>query len=352
MSEMAKRLKTLSKSMTLMLVDDEEVTRELGEQMLAKYFRSITTAEHALDALSKYKEGVFDLIITDIRMPKMDGIQLSKEIKNRNPDQMILIFSAYSEIDYLIELMNAGVDGFLLKPMMGEGFLKNIHKACKHIHNRKMKQEFQQKLEESYIDLMEKEAWLRNIIEQTIVIQNQSIAMSQVIKKDAQYDEAMLKCIRVEHVKISASDFIELHEGDLEHTRAELCMISENMEVIISRFSHERTRENLLEVADAFTTYAVFLSSINEFMNLSCALGSLGKMLANEEMLERSVRMSDWVLKISEDLKKWQKAVFHEQEVDNIHFMDNDIITNCVMVESYIMDRPLIRPGADSVQPL
>jgi signal transduction histidine kinase len=114
-----RELKELLKDSTLLFVDDEEAIRESFADMFPSFFKEVEIAQDGVEALQKYqdKECDFDLVISDIRMPNMDGIELTQKIKELNPKQAIIIISAHSESEYFMELIESGIDGFILKPI-------------------------------------------------------------------------------------------------------------------------------------------------------------------------------------------------------------------------------------------
>ena len=85
------------KKIRLLIVDDEENIRILFKEELEDEGYEVETASNGFTALEKFKKGVFDLIVLDIKMPGMDGIQVLNEIKNINKDQPVILCSAYGE---------------------------------------------------------------------------------------------------------------------------------------------------------------------------------------------------------------------------------------------------------------
>jgi CheY-like chemotaxis protein len=81
----------------LLIVDDEENIRMLFKEELEDEGYEVDTAANGYEALAKFKNGTYDLIILDIKMPGMDGIQVLNEIKNMNKDQPVVLCSAYGE---------------------------------------------------------------------------------------------------------------------------------------------------------------------------------------------------------------------------------------------------------------
>ncbi len=146
MATTAKDLIKWSKGLSILYVEDDPALRKSTHDLLANFFDSIELAEDGAIGLQKAQERDFDLIITDIRMPNMDGIEMSREIKKVDFELPILVISAHDEASYLMELINIGVDSFLSKPLDLKILLPTLHRLCHGIKLKKQEKQFQEKL--------------------------------------------------------------------------------------------------------------------------------------------------------------------------------------------------------------
>ena len=144
----SKALREYSKSLKILYVEDDEEIRKSTTLIFQNFFTKVESAVDGVDGLEKFKKDKFDIVVTDIRMPHLDGISMIKEIKNINDEQIIIVTSAYDESSYLMELIDLGVDGFILKPIKLEKFLQTFYKICKNIVELKTLQAYRQTLEE------------------------------------------------------------------------------------------------------------------------------------------------------------------------------------------------------------
>lgn len=87
--------------------------------------------------LKLYQEEPFDLVISDILMPEMNGIHMIKPVKEINPDQMIIVTSACEETQYHDDLANLGVSMFVLKPTNTQQMIQILYDACESIPSTK-----------------------------------------------------------------------------------------------------------------------------------------------------------------------------------------------------------------------
>jgi DNA-binding response OmpR family regulator len=131
-----------TKSLSVLLAEDHAPTRLSFEEILRDLFCEVHTFSNGMDAYACYEERLadkpFDLVITDIQMPQMNGVTLVKQIKQHCPQQQIIVLSAHADKEYLIELINIGISHFLSKPFEYDSFLQTLfHVSKKIIENKK-----------------------------------------------------------------------------------------------------------------------------------------------------------------------------------------------------------------------
>ena len=114
----------------ILLVDDAAFMRMMLKDILTKAgYDPIVEAENGLVAVEKYKEETPDLVIMDITMPEMDGIQAVKEIKKIAPSANIIMCSAMGQQAMVIESIQAGAKDFIVKPFQPDRVLEAVKKA-------------------------------------------------------------------------------------------------------------------------------------------------------------------------------------------------------------------------------
>lgn len=114
----------------ILVVDDASFMRMMIKDILTKNgFEVIGEAENGLNAVEKYKELNPELVIMDITMPEMDGIQAVKEIKSIDPNSKIIMCSAMGQQAMVIEAIQAGAKDFIVKPFQHERVIEAVKKA-------------------------------------------------------------------------------------------------------------------------------------------------------------------------------------------------------------------------------
>jgi PAS domain S-box-containing protein len=118
---------------SLLYVEDELILRSVYEKILEKKVRLIQLAENGEEAYNMYLDHQYDLVITDIKMPLMNGLDLVRKIRKINPSARIIIMSAYGESQYFMRAIEYGVKGFLLKPVDNERLFQTIDEQAREI---------------------------------------------------------------------------------------------------------------------------------------------------------------------------------------------------------------------------
>jgi len=125
---MVENLGTDSSKYNILVVDDEELIRNLVVTALSELGHSWVTAMDGNDALNKMGKNKFDAIITDIDMPNMDGIILTREISKQYPSIPVMVMIAYEEEYFLGSAISAGAREFIKKPFSLDEFAIRLYK--------------------------------------------------------------------------------------------------------------------------------------------------------------------------------------------------------------------------------
>lgn len=123
-------LNALSK-LTILYAEDDNDTANLTSLVLEDYVGRLLMAKNGQEALNLFKLHKVDLVITDILMPKMNGIELIDAIRtsSTHPDVPVVITTAHTETKYLLDAIRLRVDGYILKPINVEELLHALDKA-------------------------------------------------------------------------------------------------------------------------------------------------------------------------------------------------------------------------------
>jgi len=119
--------------LTVLFVEDEEDLRNALESAIGDEFAKFIVARDGDDGLKKFKKYKPDIVITDIMMPVMDGLAMAKEIKHISKQTPIVVLSAFSEKERLLEAIDVGIDKYLIKPIDPDELLKALKFVSKEM---------------------------------------------------------------------------------------------------------------------------------------------------------------------------------------------------------------------------
>ncbi|AXX91518.1 hypothetical protein CPU12_09910 [Malaciobacter molluscorum LMG 25693] len=114
---------------TVLYVEDDLMTSEEITYFLSKYVKKVIIAKDGEEGLKLFKEHSIDIVITDIQMPKMNGLDMSEKILDISPSVPIVLTTAFTEASYLVRAIELGIDKYLLKPVNLNEILAIIKKS-------------------------------------------------------------------------------------------------------------------------------------------------------------------------------------------------------------------------------
>ncbi|EAL7239427.1 DNA-binding response regulator [Campylobacter jejuni] len=129
-----------------LIVEDEVKARESMINILSERFSKVIGAQNGDEGLKKFKKFKPDLVITDIAMPIMDGLDMAREIKEISDDVPIVVLSAYSEKERLLRSIDIGIDKYLIKPVD----IEELFKVLDYLIGEKIEANMLVKISEEY----------------------------------------------------------------------------------------------------------------------------------------------------------------------------------------------------------
>ena len=113
----------------ILVVDDEEMNRDLLQRILDRAGYQVTTAVDGQEALTLLRQETFHVVLTDLKMPGMTGVEVIQELKTLAPFTMGIIHTAHSSIETAVEAMRAGAYDYVTKPVQRDELLVVIQRA-------------------------------------------------------------------------------------------------------------------------------------------------------------------------------------------------------------------------------
>lgn len=126
----------------ILFVEDDAIIAQSMERALQRFFQEVYVANDGTEGLELYRTHHPDLIISDIRMPLMDGITMSREIRKEDREIPIVIASAHNDESFFLDAIHLGVSDFLIKPLEIHAVLERLASVCERIKNREDAERF------------------------------------------------------------------------------------------------------------------------------------------------------------------------------------------------------------------
>ena len=265
-------LKEYGKVFKILYVEDNEEARTQTQKMLSNFFSDITVAIDGKDGLEKYLDfyqknnTYFDLVITDINMPNMDGLMMSEEILKKQSLQAIIITTAHNEIEFLTKAIDVGVSGFLIKPVSNMQLINVLYKTSLGVSDRKFVDEHIHQMEKMTLSLEKqyKEALQRNKeLEQSIRVIDTMVHKEELSHPHT--TQSTEEGTQDQYIKEQMQDLIteDLHELVELHSEIDIQIID------IINTIESIDPDVCTSLASKFTKYSAILNYYSFFNDLS-----------------------------------------------------------------------------------
>ncbi len=130
-------MQTQFSDITLLYVEDDEIIRKQALMYLGRLFKKVWGAKDGLEALDMYEDYRPDIIISDIKMPKLDGLAMSKKIRQKDKNTPIILTTAFTDTGYLLKAVELQLIKYLIKPITSVKLLDALSMAYEYINQDK-----------------------------------------------------------------------------------------------------------------------------------------------------------------------------------------------------------------------
>ncbi|KAA9015993.1 response regulator transcription factor [Niallia endozanthoxylica] len=217
----------------IVIVDDEPTTRQGLQRTLERWSNgefTIHTAESGEDVLRIAEETKIHLLLTDIRMPEMNGLQLLKNIKEKGMSPVVIVISAYSEFEYAQEALRLGVVNYLLKPVGKKKLIEAVEEAVQVLEKQLRVGMIEKVVDEKIVDANTKIDSAKDTIRESITYIDQHLKDELTLKDVASHvhlNPSYFSVLFKEQVKLTFSEYVTRRRIQ----RAKELMISTNLPI-------------------------------------------------------------------------------------------------------------------------
>ncbi len=199
---------------TILIVDDEPRTRQGLKKNLDTWANGnyqIFTASNGEEAMELMKQHKVHILITDIRMPEITGLQLLKIAKEHNISPVIIVISAYSEFEYAQEALRLGVINYLLKPISKKALIEAVEEAVQEVEKKERAGLIEKVVDTKLVDVNSQNPSNREPIREAIDYINNNLKNELTQKEVADHvhlNPSYLSSLFKEHVKLTFSEYV------------------------------------------------------------------------------------------------------------------------------------------------
>lgn len=338
-------LKTFGKDLTILIAEDD---RELNEQLielLKIFFKKVYFAYDGADALEIYKNNHIDILLSDITMPRLNGVELCREVKNINREQSIAILSAHSELEFLIPLIDIGIHQFVAKPFESQELLYRLLKVAENIIFRNAYYRYKNSDGRAIKGIVKKNNIIKPIIETNVleVKPKGSDVVIDVVSEELNQS--------INHERVNANKFImdlqsdELAwtaiEGDIE----ELYNLNEDFENCIEKvYLNDISQEVLYEISSILRKIYLIFTRVEILEKMSGVIFELSLFLESLdfEVLSVDARSRLRILEfIYDDIARFINTVFVYQDTLDVHYLEDSLESSVNQLKMNILTQDI-----------
>lgn len=248
-----KELKHFSQRLTLLYVEDNPQVREETIELFIPLFASVDIASDGIEGLDAYNKNSYDLVITDINMPRLNGVEMIERIREIHPEQKIIAISAHDEPAILLDLIRKGINSFILKPINLDDMITTLYPVCRDADTQNVNTEL-------FATLQKERKNLKRVV-QTL----------HAHLKTVEIKNAQLSKISEEQNSIAEKDpFLEEYfAADEDQGNESVLFIHEDT---------EEMKELLLSLPDELSQY-ILNNDISSLQNATHSVGKISRIL-------------------------------------------------------------------------
>lgn len=325
----AKELKEQSGSLNVLYAEDEEILRESMQSTLSKLFKKVYVAKNGQEAFEIFKKENIDLVITDINMPIMSGVELIQTIHQYTDQEVyITVLSAHNDSRLLTGLINLGINSFLNKPVDKQLLINSLYKVCSTINDKKLILTYEQQLHSELEAINRKNKILEQKLNQLAKQTNLNLkktSQSEPVKKETPSTTTQ-----------SYFDVLLLDDKD------ELRDLSNELDNYITMlFQSENLNEDYLEkLANVYKKYATVLNGYPEFFEIAAFLLEFSATILTLEskFMENIQQTGIYFESLQLTLENYRENIWNKEAKDP-KFYNASLINDIELVINFLQNK-------------
>lgn len=310
-------LKLYAKDLTVLVAEDEEIIAEETQSMLEHFFKKVYMAKDGLEALNIYKQNQCDIVLTDLNMPKMDGVELAKEIRILNKEQVIFVNSAYID-DYVVELFDIGIQGLFIKPFKASEFFQKILVHCENIQLKKEMEKYRNLIS----DMAKKIETPRTV--------KPSLKVSTIIRNDEKS--------KVDNFIDNFGKTNEIDDTFWKHISKDVLELNHEFEDAINKISLKKLNDDVqADLIRVFIKYSNSLLLIPQMNQMAMVFRGLAETFEQidasdfNDSFEDNIHILEFFF---EDITNFFDVVFVNKNTENINYLTDSLDSSLIQLKT------------------
>jgi YesN/AraC family two-component response regulator len=327
----AKDLKEQSQNLNVLYAEDEAILRESMQSTLSKFFKNVYVATNGQEAFEIYKKEDIDLVITDINMPIMTGIELIQSIHKYHDkaDPYITVLSAHNESRILTTLINIGINSFLNKPIDKQLLTNSLYKSCKAINDDKLLIAYEQQIHRDLEAMERKNKILEQKLKQLALQTNKNVKRENEQKEDSQ-------------TPLNPND--SYYNTLLIDDKDELKDLSNELDNYIAMmFQSEKLNEDYLyKLSHVYKKYASVLNSYQEFFEVGTFLLDFSEAILTLEnkFMQDTHQAGIYFESLQLTLENYRENIWNK-EARNPKFYNASLVNDIQLVIDFLEEKEI-----------
>lgn len=313
---LVKQLRTEAEHLTILVVEDDPILNEELMELLAMFFKDVFSAKNGLEGFEKFQELQPDIILSDITMPKMNGVELSSNIRKIDKEQPIVILSGHRELHFLNQLIEIGVTNFIPKPYELQELLYKLVDVSSQLNIRKKLAQAQTEATNGFGDLGD-------------------LFSEEELDEIAGYDH-----ISRPHLKTNLhNDDTVFDVGSTESNIEELKELNEYFGACVHFYVNDLSQDALHDISSILNNLYNILSKLAMCSKICDAIHSLAIFLEELDFDKLSEKQKTKLKILSffySDVSRFINTVFIFKENVDIEYLENSLIQSIVHIKENI----------------
>jgi len=316
LKSITKDLKHYARNLTVLVAEDDLFVAEEIQQMLGMFFKKVYLAHNGIEALEIYKKKTCDIVLTDLEMPRMGGVELTKEIRILSKEQTIFVNSGYID-KYVIDLIDIGIQGLFLKPFKTEEFFQKLLVHCENIQLKKEMEKYKGLISEMARKIEEPVLAKSKVTLNTILREEENNSLEKYIENFGKETK-----VDYDYWKYISEDVVDLNT-EFEETINNISLKG------LTKFSKD-------ELSFILSKYSDSLKLIPHMGRMSDVFKN-GAITFEDLDLNKHKFSSDEILHLLEylydDIMNFFEVVFIDKTTENINYLADSLDSSIIQIK-------------------